>query len=136
MTQTVLAIAAACLLDDEGRLLLVRKRGTRAFMLPGGKREAGESPLEALQRELQEELGLALPASALTPLGQFQAQAANEPDTRVDAHIYLAALPHPVSAAAELEELAWLARGEVPGANLAPLLREKVLPALQNHLGD
>ncbi|WP_435605583.1 NUDIX hydrolase [Pseudomonas knackmussii] len=133
MTQTVLAIAAACLLDEAGRLLLVRKRGTRAFMLPGGKREPGENPLQALQRELQEELGLALPEAALAPLGRFQAAAANEPDTLVDAHIYLAALPHPVAAAAELEELAWLERDAEPMANLAPLLREKVLPALKNH---
>jgi hypothetical protein len=58
MTHTLLDIAAACLLDDAGRLPLVRKRGTRAFMLPGGKREPGESPLQALQRELQEELDL------------------------------------------------------------------------------
>lgn len=38
---TVFRIAAACLLDAQGRLLLVRKRGTRAFMLPGGKHEPG-----------------------------------------------------------------------------------------------
>lgn len=135
MTPTVLRIAAACLLDDTGRLLLVRKRGTRAFMLPGGKREVGETPLQALQRELQEELGLALPSAALTPLGRFQAPAANEPDTQVDAHIYYARLAHPVSVAAELEELAWLERNAAPRADLAPLVREKVLPALQNHLG-
>ena len=47
-----LTIAAVCLLDNDGRLLLVRKRDTHAFMLPGGKLEAGESPREALHREL------------------------------------------------------------------------------------
>lgn len=135
MPRTTLDIAAACLLDDAGRLLLVRKRGTLAFMLPGGKREPGESPLQALLRELQEELGLNLPASALRPLGNFQAAAANEADTRVDAHVFVASLPHPVSAAAELEELAWLEDGRHPEP-LAPLLREKVLPALREHLAD
>lgn len=127
---TTLNIAAACLLDSQDRLLLVRKRGTRALMLPGGKREADESPLEALQRELWEELQLRLETSALKPLGRFRAPAANEADTWVDAEIFVARLPHAVEAAAELEELAWLAPGEPLPDNLAPLLRDQVLKAL------
>ncbi|MBB4863788.1 8-oxo-dGTP pyrophosphatase MutT (NUDIX family) [Pseudomonas nitritireducens] len=135
MTQATLRIAAACLLDEAGRLLLVRKRGTQAFMLPGGKYEAGETAVQALLRELQEELDLQLPPAALTPLGHFQADAANEPDTRVAAQVFVAALPHAVQPAAELEELAWLeSSGDLP-PNLAPLLREQVLPALLAHLG-
>ncbi|MFP6861216.1 NUDIX hydrolase, partial [Pseudomonas sp.] len=86
--------------------------------------------LTALTRELQEELNLSLPAHALQPLGQFRAAAANEPDTWIDASVFQARLPHPVSAAAELEELRWLAPADVPPATLAPLLREHVLPLL------
>ncbi|WP_271411452.1 NUDIX hydrolase [Pseudomonas sp. Q1-7] len=127
---TTLNIAAACLLDPNDRLLLVRKRGTRALMLPGGKREADESPLQALQRELWEELQLRLEASALTPLGRFRAPAANEADTWVDADIFVARLPRAVHAAAELEELAWLEPGAPHPENLAPLLRDHVLDAL------
>ena len=135
MTATI-RIAAACLLDETGRLLLVRKRGTRAFMLPGGKHEPGETSVQALLRELGEELDLHLASSALIPLGHFQAEAANEPDMRVDAHVYVAALPHTVQPAAELEELAWLDPGtDLLPPNLAPLLREQVLPALLAHLG-
>lgn len=133
MTATI-RIAAACLLDDAGRLLLVRKRGTQAFMLPGGKHEPGETSVQALLRELGEELDLHLATAALTPLGQFQANAANEPEMRVDAEVFIAALPHAVQPAAELEELAWLdPAGDYPH-NLAPLLREQVLPALLAHL--
>lgn len=72
MSPRTLHIAAACLFDEAGRLLLVRKCGTQMFMLPGGKRESGETPLQALIRELDEELHLQLPASALTPLGALQ----------------------------------------------------------------
>lgn len=128
---TVLAIAAACLFDAKGRLLLVRKRGTQAFMLPGGKREPGESAVAALQRELLEELNLPLPAEQLTPLGQFHAPAANEADTWIDAAIFVAPLTQPVAAAAELEELAWLDLQPPYRNDLAPLLTQHVLPALQ-----
>ncbi|QZX84546.1 NUDIX hydrolase [Metapseudomonas otitidis] len=130
---TTLDIAAACLIDADNRLLLVRKRNTRAFMLPGGKREPGESAYEALRRELQEELELSLPADALSPLGSFRAAAANEPDTWVEAQVFVARLEQPVAPAAELEELAWLAPGQPLPDTLAPLLREQVLPALAAH---
>ncbi|KIV61809.1 Nudix hydrolase [Pseudomonas sp. FeS53a] len=130
---TTLDIAAACLIDADNRLLLVRKRNTRAFMLPGGKREPGESAHEALRRELQEELELSLPAEALSLLGSFRAAAANEPDTWVEAQVFVARLEQPVAPAAELEELAWLAPGQPLPDTLAPLLREQVLPALAAH---
>ncbi|WP_296232884.1 NUDIX hydrolase [uncultured Pseudomonas sp.] len=128
---TTLQIAAACLFDERGRLLLVRKRNTRFFMLPGGKREPGEDALSALQRELLEELELQLQAGALQPLGQFQAPAANEADTWVQADIFHAALPHAVQPAAELEELRWLDTSLPLTDDLAPLLRDQVLPALK-----
>ena len=83
--KTTLHIAAACLFDEQGRLLLVRKRNTRFFMLPGGKREADEDALSALERELLE----------------------------------------------ELEELRWLDTAQPLPDDLAPLLRDQVLPALK-----
>lgn len=128
MPPRTLHIATACLFDAAGRLLLVRKRGTHMFMLPGGKREHDETPLQAVLRELDEELNLQLPATALTALGHFSAAAANEPDTWVEADIFRGALPHPVQPAAELEELRWLSAGEPHGDDLAPLLRRHVLP--------
>ncbi|MCY7264598.1 NUDIX domain-containing protein, partial [Pseudomonas protegens] len=54
MPAATLNIAIACLIDERGRLLVVRKRSTRFFMLPGGKAEPGETPLQTLKRELHE----------------------------------------------------------------------------------
>ncbi|WPC06486.1 NUDIX domain-containing protein [Pseudomonas benzenivorans] len=130
MTPTLLTISAACLFDEAGRLLLVRKRDTQAFMLPGGKAEPGEDALAALTRELAEELNLSLAAESLRPLGRFRALAANEPDTWIEASVFRAPQPHAVEAAAELEELLWLAPQDTPPESLAPLLREQVLPLL------
>jgi len=51
---TTIRIAAALLIGGDGHTLLVRKRGTQAFMQPGGKIDAGEQPAEALARVMFE----------------------------------------------------------------------------------
>jgi 8-oxo-dGTP pyrophosphatase MutT (NUDIX family) len=130
MTQ-VLTIAALCLLDGGGRLLLVRKRGTTVFMQPGGKLEPGESAAAAAVRELSEELGLAVVQQRLSLLGTWHGPAANEADTVIDATVFLCPLEGEPVPAAEIEEVRWLELGvQQPRRDLAPLLTEFVLPAL------
>lgn len=134
MTFTTLRIATACLLDEAGRVLTVRKRGTQAFMLPGGKIEAGETPQQAVERELLEELGLRIDQSHLDSLGHFQSRAANEPDHWVEADVFFTCLKSPVKAQAEIETLKWLEVHAGRQRHLAPLLQEQVLPALRQRL--
>ena len=45
MSNNVISVVAALIRDEDGRVLLVRKRGTAAFMQPGGKRDPGESDI-------------------------------------------------------------------------------------------
>src|SRR5258708_13283053 len=88
MDTGTIKIVAALICDDAGRMLLVRKRGTTAFMQPGGKRGPGEDDIAALSREIAEELGCCLVRASIRPLGEFDAIAANEPGCRVQACLY------------------------------------------------
>jgi 8-oxo-dGTP diphosphatase len=127
MTRT-LDIVTAVIRDREGRMLLVRKRGTTAFMKPGGKRDGGEDDLATLARELDEELGCRLIGAEL--LGKFSAPAANEAGFTVQSATYLAEVEGEIAARAEIEELAWIDPAAPGDLRLAPLLTEQVLPAL------
>lgn len=127
MSQTI-RIAAALLIDPQGRTLLVRKRGTQAFMQPGGKIDAGESPQAALVRELHEELGLRLEPEQAVYLGQFSAPAANEPGFEVQAQLFRVDSASAVVPAAEIEEVVWLSADQVTDLELAPLTRDLILP--------
>ena len=124
----LIRIAAALLIGPDGRTLLVRKRGTQAFMQPGGKIEAHELPVHALARELEEELGLEIDPAQATYVGQFSAPAANEPGFVVQAEIFQLTIDADVTPAAEIEEVIWIDPASDGGVTLAPLTRDLILP--------
>lgn len=128
-TTRTIHVAAALVVDERGRTLVVRKRGTTRFQQPGGKLDPGETSLAALIRELDEEIGLRVTTDALVPLGRFSASAANEAGHTVVADVYRLDITHrPIVPGAELEEVRWIdpaAPGDLP---LAPLTRDHLLP--------
>jgi len=126
----VIRIVAAVIVDAEHRLLLVRKRGTAAFMLPGGKLAAGESPLDALARELEEELGCDI-APVPRLLGRFREAAANEPGAVVEADLFAVEYQGGIAPAAEIEEMRWHDPDAPVEFVLAPLARAHVLPLVR-----
>jgi len=61
VTPRRIACVGAIVFDDRGRLLLIRRGrepGAGSWSLPGGRVEAGETPPEAIMREVAEETGL------------------------------------------------------------------------------
>ena len=133
MTSTI-RIAAALLIGSDGQTLLVRKRGTQAFMQPGGKIDAGEQPLQALARELHEELGLCIDPAVSVYLGQFSAPAAHEPGFVVEAPLFRVNIHVPVTPAAEIEEVRWIDPAGDGDLLLAPLTRDLILPFYRSSL--
>ena len=125
-------IAAAVIRDRRGRVLLVRKRGTTAFMQPGGKINPNEDALAALAREVKEELGCNLQPATARFLGEFTAPAANEVGASVIADLYEVEVDGDAKATAEIEEVAWVDATSPGGHLLAPLTRDHVLPLLSD----
>ena len=68
----VVYVAAVVLVDKDGRVLLAErpagKKLAGLWEFPGGKIEAGETPEQALVRELKEELDIDTSQTCLAPL--------------------------------------------------------------------
>lgn len=131
MTPETITIAVALILNTNGQMLVVRKRGTTAFMQPGGKLDAGETPLAALQRELREEISLALMDDDFESLGTFSDRAANEPGATVVAHAFATFGNPEITLAAEIEDAHWLDLKAANHIELAHLTRNHMLPLAQ-----
>lgn len=68
----IVLVSAVALVDPDGRVLLAQRPEGKSMAglweFPGGKVEPGESPEDALIRELHEELGIETWNSCLAPL--------------------------------------------------------------------
>ncbi|MGE7625350.1 NUDIX hydrolase [Viridibacillus sp. NPDC096237] len=69
----------AAIVKDNQLLVVSKKKSPDYYMLPGGKLEDGETDLEALKRELKEELQLEIISSIL--LGNFETKSMLETES-------------------------------------------------------
>jgi len=128
----IIRLATALLVDPARRkALVVRKHGSQTFIQPGGKIDAGETPLEALCRELREETGLIIAQSEAVYIGHFTAPAVHEAGFTVESEAFWIETDKPVCAAAEIAEIQWIDPTDAPNLPLAPLSKRLMAMAAE-----
>ncbi|MCI2901950.1 NUDIX hydrolase [Staphylococcus hominis] len=75
-------IKCVCLVEETGdQILLVQVRHREKYYFPGGKIDEGETLLEAIQREIEEELQLHFSQEDFTYIGKVIGEAYPQPNT-------------------------------------------------------
>ncbi|WP_180139996.1 NUDIX domain-containing protein [Acinetobacter sp. YH12043] len=132
MSNKVITIAAAIILNEQNQILLVRKKHTDFFMHVGGKLEPNELPEAALSREVLEETGCEM--EILSYIGKYETVAANELNHSLVSYLYQVKLKSQPQVQAELAEMQWVDLNH-PDLPLAPLTRDISIPWCKQLLG-
>jgi len=102
---------------ENGTILCARPHGKDMFYIPGGKREGAESDLQALLREITEELTVTLRPETVQHVGTYEAdQPGSHPDGAVvRMSCYTADYTGTLAPSSEIDEFAWFSYAERPG---------------------
>ncbi len=119
------------LLDGAGHFLVTRAIGKGIFVAPGGKPEGDETSLEALAREMMEEVKVKVNTDTAEYLGTFRAPAAGNESKIVEMDVYLirdsSGMPIHTS---EVEELKWV-NTQTHGVPIGSIFEHDVMPILK-----
>jgi 8-oxo-dGTP diphosphatase len=94
---------------DGGKILSTRSRGKDVYYIPGGKRGPGETDLDTLVREIEEELAVAIDPATARHIGTFRAQAhGHASGVTVQMTCYTADHQGTPVPSSEIDEVVWL----------------------------
>jgi mutator protein MutT len=114
-------VAAAVLIDSRGRILIAqRPPGSHlagGWEFPGGKLESGERPLQALARELHEELGIEMGKGPHRPLGRVRH---SYPDREILIETWVVREFSGEPRGLDGQNIRWCEQQELPGVPLLP----------------
>ena len=117
-------VVAAIIHDAEGRIFATQ-RGYGEFKdrweFPGGKMEAGETPEEALRREIWEELETRIEVERLVETVEY-----DYPQFHLTMHCFLCRVESGQLELKEHEAAKWLGKDELESINWLPADREVV----------
>ena len=109
----------AALIEQEGRVLVAQRRADQAHPLswefPGGQVEPGESPSQALVREIQEELACSIEVGAVVDVVFFAYEAFD-----LIMPVYRATIRAGEPVARQVAAVVWVTRAQLPTLAFTP----------------
>lgn len=127
--------AGAILIRDR-KVLLTHEQGKKFYIAPGGMVEEGETVVDALIRELREEVNIHVTFNNLDFFGGFYAQAAGDEQKHLQMDVYLvkdwSGEPVPCSVDEVIDDIAWVNTYDSPrNIRIGSIFEHQVMPKLK-----
>ncbi len=123
---------AGGILIKDRKFLVERSKGKTIFIAPGGSIETGETPKQALVRELFEEFKIMVLENDLQEFGTFYAQAAGQEEKYLQMDVFIVkhwqGEPTPDN---EVEEMLWINSNLPENIKIGSIFEHEVLPRLK-----
>jgi len=137
--QHILTSVVACIIDNRNRVLLTRRciePFCGQWVMPGGKIDHGEPLLEALHREVREEVGLQIHIDCLLDVYEHVAHGANRSH-----YVILYYRAHPLSLelapnGEEVTEALWVSADRLEEFDMTPGTRHILAQVYPGRLRD
>ncbi|MFJ4103336.1 NUDIX hydrolase [Amycolatopsis japonica] len=121
---------SAFILDETGRLLMIRRTDNDRYAIPGGGQEFGESVTQAVVREVEEETGLTVDVTGFIGIFSDPDYVIEYDDGEVRQEFSLCFRAQPVSGqlrtSSESKEVLWVEPAKLGGLNIHPAIRLRI----------
>lgn len=122
---------AGGLLIRDKKLLLNKQGGSEVYIVPGGQIEAGETPDQALVREMDEEFQIKVSSDCLEEIGSFDTPAVHHPGKMVRITTFLVSdWEGEIKSGNEIEGVVWVNSDGAKRIKVSPFTQNVVIPLL------
>jgi ADP-ribose pyrophosphatase YjhB (NUDIX family) len=111
--------------------LVTRSTGKDFFIAPGGKLEENETAIQALEREMVEELQVTVVTNTLERLGTFYAEAAGKVGVQLQMDVYIINdYTGELTPSSEVAEMKWI-NTKTTGIQIGSIFEHEIMPLLK-----
>lgn len=129
VTDNMLDVVAIVIIQER-KVLFTKPFNKKVYYLPGGKKKKKETDMDALIREVKEELGVAVIVDSLTLFSQYYTDAYGEGEgVKLHIRYYLGAFEGTITPLSEIETISYMNASEY-------LSKKEVAPATQLLVAD
>lgn len=127
---SIVIAASAFVVDDAGRLLMIRRTDSGKYALPGGRHELGETMTQTVIRETEEETGLTIEVTGLIGIYSNPDHVIEFSDGEVRQEFSICFRGRAVGGeprpSDETTEALWVERDQVDGLDVHPSIRLRI----------